>query len=457
MSELEHAIERQVMAIEDAPQSVRTPGPAWFESDTGNINEPLLIATLIDEHGLTKAGYRIENTAGQPMGAAQLKKIISDTIGPYIPRGTAQKVDSVYKLLRVNIPEQKAALSFDSFTAADLAAAEIPAAPFAVEHILPCGLTLLAAPPKTGKSWMCLALADAVATGGTFFGYHVNPGAVLYLALEDNKKRLQERLRAIGSTMPENLTMVCRNALCLDNGLIDQLETWINEHPDTRLIILDTLQRIKGVAQRGVDAYSGDYKRLGPLQELAIEKNVAIIAVHHFRKQGNGLADDDFERIAGSTALFGVSDCAWVIKGKRGDEEMKLHVTGREVFDEEFVIKFKNSIWELQGTSEQVEQQRQADAYKKSPLVRTIRELVSTSGGSWTGSATLLMVEGAKIAGEAIAKNTKELHTLVFGIQKMLHDTDGIAVYQAGGGVHGRDYTFSKVQQQSMMNGGANK
>lgn len=448
MSELENAIKQQVMATEKAPSSITSEaGPVWWDDETKKPNVPLLFASLIDEHGLVKAGFRIENSAGKQQTPDALKKMIYDAIAPRMPQDAASELPRLYKAFRSAIPEKKAGRAFETFTAADLAHIEIPETPFVIERILPSGLTLLAAPPKTGKSWMCLDMADAVATGGTFWGYSTKPGAVLYLALEDNKKRLQDRLRAIGSVMPDNLHLSIKSTLCLDNGLIEDLSEWITEHPGARLIILDTLQRIKGASQRGVDAYAGDYERLSPLQELAIEKGVAIVAVHHFRKQGNNPSDDIFERIAGSTALFGVADCGWVISGKRGAEEMTFHLTGREVIEEEFKIKRNGVRWQMLGDSEQLEEQRKLDEYKTSPLVQTIRELVKESGGRWEGGATELRTEVMKRTKTVPAKTDRELKQIIIGMQEQLLTLDEIAITFRDGGRHGRGYAFERAGQ----------
>lgn len=415
-------------------------------------SETDIVNRLIAQYGLIKAGTRIENKDGQLVTPDEVKRIITAEIAPYTKTGTARKADQIFKLLKTFLPG-KSADKLNSFSAADLAKAVIPKTPFIVNQILPCGLTILAAPPKTGKSWLCLALADAIATGSTFWGYPVTAGSVLYLALEDNKARLQSRLRAIGSRMPDNLYMVCRNAMTLDNGLIDQMEAWITDHPDTRLIILDTLQRVKGAAAWGQDAYSSDYHRLGPLQEFAIEKNVSILAVHHFRKQGNRPEEDVFERLSGSTALFGASDCAWAIYGKRGSEEMNFHLTGRDVTDTEFKITFDKdtSRWKMLGNSEQLLEQRKLDEYNTSPIVKTIRELVKEAGGRWIGSGELLLNEIAKRTETIPAVNTTTLAAMIKDMREQLLKQDHITFTHGSGGRKGRDYTFETTQQMKIV------
>lgn len=453
MSLLNDQIEHQIQSTEQPIKSLSEgSGPVWLEESTGHINEPLLSTLLVDKYGLQRIGNRIENREGNPVFPDTIKKAIAEEIGPFVPSGVARRIDPIYKLMRSYIPEKKTALTLNTFTAADLGGATLPPVPFVVQQILPAGLTILAAPPKTGKSWLCLALSDAVASGSTFWGHAVTAGSVLYLALEDSKARLQKRLRAIGSRMPEKLHLAVRDALQLDSGLIDQLTAWIAKHPDARMIVLDTLQRVKGAAQRGGNVYEVDYNQIGPLQELAMAKNVAVIAVTHLRKTGNYTVDDVFERVSGSTGIFAAADTAWVISGKRGAEELDLHVTGRDLGFAEYKIKFNQdtSRWEMLGNSEQLEAQRRADEYSTSPLIRTIRELVKESGGRWIGSATLLRSEIVKRTQTVPAECGREFYRMIVDQEELLLKNDKITFSRGSGGRKGRDYTFSKLEQMEV-------
>jgi RecA-family ATPase len=85
-----------------------------------------------------------------------------------------------------------------SWTAAELLAADIPQPKWAIEGLLPEGLAFFAGAPKLGKSWFALGLGIAVASGGYALGkIPVDEGEILYLALEDNPRRLQSRLRVL--------------------------------------------------------------------------------------------------------------------------------------------------------------------------------------------------------------------------------------------------------------------
>jgi hypothetical protein len=132
-----------------------------------------------------------------------------------------------------------------TFTAADLMAQELPEPSWIVPDILAEGVAILAGKPKLGKSWMALGLCVAVASGGYALGTKsVEQGGALYLALEDNRRRLQNRLR---QTLPDgNPPADLHMALGwprMDEGGAEKLDDWLSEHPDARIVCIDTLKR----------------------------------------------------------------------------------------------------------------------------------------------------------------------------------------------------------------------
>ena len=71
-----------------------------------------------------------------------------------------------------------------------------------IQGILMPGTVLLAGKPKVGKSLLALYLGLSVAHGGMALGsIRVEQGDVLYLSLEDHKRRLQKRLTALFNWM----------------------------------------------------------------------------------------------------------------------------------------------------------------------------------------------------------------------------------------------------------------
>lgn len=140
--------------------------------------------------------------------------------------------------------------------------------PPVIDGLLYSGTYLFAGAPKVGKSFFMAQLAYHISTGQPLWNYEVHQGTVLYLALEDDYQRLQERMsRMFGVEGTDNLHFAVY-AKQLGAGLDEQLERFIREHPDTRLIIIDTLQKIREVS---TDAYSyaNDYDIVGRMKQFA--------------------------------------------------------------------------------------------------------------------------------------------------------------------------------------------
>ena len=151
-----------------------------------------------------------------------------------------------------------------------------------------------------GKSFFMAQLAYHISTGQKLWDYDVRQGTVLYLALEDDYQRLQERMfRMFGVEGTDNLHFAVY-AKQLGAGLDEQLEKFIREHPDTRLIIIDTLQKIREVS---TDAYSyaNDYDIVGKMKQFADKHGICLLLVHHTRKQQAG--DIRLRKADGHTVL----------------------------------------------------------------------------------------------------------------------------------------------------------
>lgn len=221
------------------------------------------------------------------------------------------------------------------FTASDLMAADFPPPRWAVPGLIPEGLTVLAGAPKFGKSFLCLGLAVSVASGGMALGkIKVDKGEVLYAALEDYPRRLQERMGAIlgDDPVPEGLHLVTRLPRLPD--LVGYLSDWLETHPRARLVILDVLRKIRPQTDGKGNAYNEDYDTLTALKDLADKHSTAFLVVHHTRKQ---LDDGDvFNEVSGSTGMTGAADAVLVAKRSRNTTEAILHLTGRDVSEREY-------------------------------------------------------------------------------------------------------------------------
>jgi AAA domain/IclR helix-turn-helix domain len=210
------------------------------------------------------------------------------------------------------------------------------------------GLTLLAGKPKTGKSWLLLHAAIAVARGGfTLGGIHCIEGDVLYCALEDSKRRLKSRVtKLIGAVQdwPKRLFFYCELPR-LSVGGLEAIRNWILAHPEARLVIIDTLAMVRAPKQRDESTYDSDYAAVLELRNLANEFGIAIVVVHHLRKAD---ADDAFDTISGTLGLQGAPDTIMVLKRDSGGP-YTLHAKGRDLIEIEKVMEFDHGacIWRL--------------------------------------------------------------------------------------------------------------
>ena len=191
-------------------------------------------------------------------------------------------------------PARKNGHAAARFTSArDLDEQEFDPINYVVPGYIAEGLTLLAGKPKLGKSWLCLDIALAVASGGMCLGnVACEQGDVLYLALEDNLRRLQSRLHKLWATRTWPATARSRPNLFFatewrraGDGGVEDIREWIEDHPEARLVIVDVLAMFKATARSQTQTlYEADYGALKGLQSLAMETGVAIVVVHHTRK-----------------------------------------------------------------------------------------------------------------------------------------------------------------------------
>jgi len=244
------------------------------------------------------------------------------------------------------------------FSLPDLLSWELPPVRWTIPEILPEGLTLLAGKPKLGKSWLALSVALSIAAGGVALGAQpVTKGDVLYLALEDNARRLQARARRLLSSMtetPNNLEFALDWPRLGEGGLAS-LEEYLKAHPDLRLVVIDTWARVAPPSgERRCSQYEGDYESLTPLKRLADTYHVSILAVHHLRKTGS---NDVLDEIIGSTGVTGAVDGTMILKRDRGQTEATLFVTGRDVeHEQQLALSFDatTALWTLVGNAEEV-------------------------------------------------------------------------------------------------------
>lgn len=241
-----------------------------------------------------------------------------------------------------------------------------------IDDLLYTGAYILAGAPKIGKSFLVAQLAYHVSTGQPLWGYNTRQGDVLYLALEDDESRLQRRMFRMFGVEGTSSLHFATNAKMIGGGLDEQLEKFVREHSDTKLIIVDTLQKVREAVSDSY-SYSSDYEVIGKLKQFADRYGVCILIVHHTRKQPVG---DSFEMISGTTGLLGCADGALLMqKEKRTDSKATLEVVGRDQ---------ENLVWGLNHAENELWKQ------PPDPVLEAVAKIVSADNREWEGSPTEL-------------------------------------------------------------------
>jgi len=263
------------------------------------------------------------------------------------------------------------------WTARELLEAEFPEPRWAVPGLIPIGLTLIAGRPKVGKSWLGLQLAHAVGTGGVFLGVKVEPGDVLYLALEDSPRRLQRRSRDQG--IPATAAITFYTAWRpLHKGGMDDLLIQLEAH-NYSLVIIDTLER----ATPGTD--KSDEKVMGPifdqLQRMAQNRNLAIVLLDHHRKNG-GFGNNVIDDVIGTTAKAGTADAIAGMYKEQGKREVMFTILGRDVEEQSLSLRWDAEFycWQSMGAAGEVKAEGvKADILEAIADLQAMGELATTT------------------------------------------------------------------------------
>lgn len=253
-----------------------------------------------------------------------------------------------------------------------------------VDGLIYNGTYLFVGAPKVGKSFFMAQLGYHVSRGIPLWDYPVNQGTVLYLALEDDYGRLQKRLsRMFGMESTSNFYFATRSK-SLNEGLEEQLTQFVKEHKDAKLIIIDTLQKVREV---GGDkfSYASDYDIVTKLKQFSDTHGICLLVVHHTRKMESA---DSFDMISGTNGLLGAADGAFVMqKEKRTENKAVLEVAGRDQQDQRLLLNFNRELclWEL--TKAEAELWKEPD----DSVLEAIAKVVSEEQPEWSGTATDLL------------------------------------------------------------------
>jgi len=282
----------------------------------------------------TAAKRRIIDLSGQLIGAAYNGRTVEElaeeaqTFGAALqPRGQIPQGISAAELIRKRLSPPK----------------------WAVSRLFPAGMTLLAGSPKLGKSWIALQAGIAIASGGKALGkIDVEQGDVLYLALEDTEWRLQGRLQLLlnDSPAPEALDLHLSWPAMNDGGT-GAIDAWLKLRPRARLVIIDTLGKFRGMPDPKEAVYYSDTDASSKIKRIADRHGVSVVVIHHTNKRK---VEDIFESVSGSHGLGGAADGTVVLQRKRMDDIAILHVTGRDVQEDQLGLKWEDHVgWYYTG------------------------------------------------------------------------------------------------------------
>ena len=309
----------------------------WTQKDENRIKR------LFEISGL----YR-EKWSKHPTYASQtIAKALSTCSNVYSPPAPKQEKEKV-----INTGGCVSPWGFETYSASHIWDMPLKPLVWIVEGLLPEGLTILSGPPKIGKSFLCLNIGLGLAEGGVVLGQiKVEKADSIYFALEDNTRRIQDRLNLMRTERPpDGLKIATLNSLkILDDGGLEQIEIYLDHHPQTKLIIIDTFIKVKPrTRNRGANQYDIDSQILTPLHNLALSKQIGILLIFHNTK---AKADDFINSPSGSMANTGTADTAMVLSRGRVTNQGKLQITGRDVIERCLALEYHEDFgsWQVIG------------------------------------------------------------------------------------------------------------
>ncbi|WP_051341957.1 AAA family ATPase [Pseudonocardia spinosispora] len=297
------------------------------------------------------------------------------------------------------VPDHPEGRPRTAWRANELMAVEFPDPTWAVPGIVAEGVSLLVGPPKVGKSWLSLNLGVSIAAGTPALGsLPVQQGPVLYLALEDTPRRLQNRMRKVlaGTNASAELTL---DTYCppIPEGGDEYIAGWLDENIGARLVVIDVLTKVRGRPPVGASsAYEADYAAIGGIKRLADTYAIPIVLVHHVRKASS---EDFLATVSGTNGLAGAADAVLVLERSRAQADGVLHVTGRDVEETDYALSFDPAIgaWSLMDGP--VEEQLLTDG--RAMIARYIRD--------YPGSKPADIAEALKISRDSARQTCKRM------------------------------------------------
>lgn len=348
---------------QDAPVDVMSvPEVLRERGELEGIGGVAYIHTLVET---VPTAAHVDHYARIVLEKAELRdaETFSSTIARAVRDG--EEPEAIYARMDRFITEKRARRSAgkgpQTITSVDLMALDIAPMRWAVEGLIPEGLTLLVAAPKIGKSWFAYQLGISVACGGVAFSHtRVEQGEALLLMLEDTKRRAKSRIgQLLADSAPSANLHIMTECPRMDEGGRQWLEEWLAAHPNCRSVVIDTLQMFRQRQTEKGAMYVEDYEAVGAIKRIADRWGVSIVVIHHVNKSKS---EDIFNAVSGSNGVSGAADGTLIIERLRGEKGALLHVTGRDIEEKKLALRFEeHTAWEILGDAEEHARSREQD------------------------------------------------------------------------------------------------
>lgn len=250
--------------------------------------------------------------------------------------------------------------------AADLQRRTFSPIQWALQDLLPEGVTILSSDPKLGKSWMVYGWCIAIATGKAIWNGRMpeRQGDALLLALEDNDRRMRRRLDKLLPTFSNPDIGKLYYACDWPRGQegVTAIRDFLVAHPGTRIVVIDTIAAFRNADPGRKNAYTWDYEVGALLKPLSQEFQCAFVLVSHNRKAGAGDTHVNQE-VSGTTGLVGGVDNVFVLKRSSGNVTAVLHTDGRDIEQQlELALQLHDGRWECVGDAKDVNRSQQRNS-----------------------------------------------------------------------------------------------
>ena len=282
---------------------------------------------------------------------------------------------------------EKPRVEFKPYKVNTLDPSTFPEIEFIWQDILPTGLCLLVGPPKFGKSFMSLGLANAVSRGEPYLGHETTVGDVLYMALEDRPSRIWKRLNKIDPRPATDELEAVHDAPRIGPELMEDISNWVKTHERPRLVIVDIMGKIRNNAKKNETSYQFDTNELGELKRFADDNNICVLLIHHNTKQKELV--DIFDSTSGTQAINGAMDAILILTGERRSAavtDARLEVTGRDSEAFTLHLLFEDLVWRAIGDA--------TGPMERDPVIRGLVKWWQAEGPfTWKGSAADLKLK----------------------------------------------------------------